>query len=245
MSRSTYLIAGLFGSFAVSCFALVLAPQAQLGGLQPRFTEEDGKISDIYPVNQSGIAEQGRRIYAREGCVYCHTQQVRDPQTGLDILRGWGERRSVARDYLYDSPPFLGSTRLGPDLSNAGSATWRNEAKGATAPAKRDARWHLLHLYSPRELVSETNHPPYRYLFEERKVSGERSANALNLTGKDAPGAGFEVVPTEEAEALVGYLLSLDRNAELPEAKALPAAGAAPAPAAAANAAPAQPAPAQ
>jgi len=243
MSRSTYLIAGLFGSFAVSCFALVLAPQAQLGGLEPRFTEEDGRISDIYPVNQSGIAEQGRRIYAREGCVYCHTQQVRDPQIGLDIVRGWGERRSVARDYLYDSPPFLGSTRLGPDLSNVGSATWRNEAKDATSPPKRDARWHLLHLYNPTSLVSESNHPPYRYLFEKRKISGEGSADALNLSGKHAPESGMEVVPTPEAEALVGYLLSLDRNAELPEAKALPAAGAPAAPAP--EAAPAQPAPAQ
>lgn len=243
MSRSTFLIAGLFGSFAVSCFALVLAPQAQLGGLQPRFTEEDGKISDIYPVNQNGIAEQGRRIYAREGCVYCHTQQVRDPQIGLDIERGWGTRRSVARDYLYDSPPFLGTTRLGPDLANVGSADWKNESKGAAAPVKRDARWHLHHLYSPRALVSETNHPPYRYLFQKRKISGQRSAEALDLTGKDAPAAGMEVVPTAEAEALVGYLLSLDRNAELPEAKALPVAGATAAPAPAA--APAQPAAAQ
>ncbi len=235
MSRSTHLIVGLFGSFAVSCFALVLAPQAQLGALQPRFTEEDGKISDVYPIDQSGIALQGRRIYAREGCVYCHTQQVRDTQIGLDVARGWGARRTVARDYLFDTPPFLGSTRLGPDLSNVGATTWRNETVGGTAPVKRDARWHLLHLYDPTALVGETNHPPYRYLFSERKISGQRSVDALNLAGKSAPAAGYEVVPTPEAVALVGYLLSLDRNADLPEAKSLPAAGvsaAQPAPAA-------------
>ena len=193
MSRSTYLIAGLFGSFAVSCFALVLAPQAQLGGLEPRFTEEDGRISDIYPVNQSGIAEQGRRIYAREGCVYCHTQQVRDPQVGLDIIRGWGERRSVARDYLYDSPPFLGSTRLGPDLSNVGSATWRNEAKDTTTPPKRDAAWHLRHFVELREGAM-------LHLVEHELAAGEHAhlGNAL-LHAHVADGASLSHVRVQDA----------------------------------------------
>lgn len=229
MSRSTNLIAGLFGSFAVSCFALVLAPQAQLGGLQPRFTEEDGKISDVYPIDQKGIALQGRQIYAQEGCVYCHTQQVRDPQMGLDIARGWGTRRTVARDYLFDTPPFLGTARIGPDLANVGSPNWRDEAKGSPAPEKRDAQWHLLHLYSPNVIVRDTNHPPYRYLFNKRKISGQRSGNALHLPAGEVS-EGMEVVPTAAAEALVGYLLSLDRTAELPEAKPLAPTGAASAP---------------
>jgi cytochrome c oxidase cbb3-type subunit 2 len=63
----------------------------------------------------------GREVYIREGCYYCHTQQVRDPQNSSDLERGWGMRRSVARDYIYENPPLLGSVRIGPDLANIGS----------------------------------------------------------------------------------------------------------------------------
>jgi cytochrome c oxidase cbb3-type subunit 2 len=238
MSRSTNLFIGLFASFALSCVATVLIPQAQLGALQPQFTDDDGKPTDIYPIDTAGIVEQGRKVYISQGCIYCHTQQVRDPHMGTDILRGWGTRRTVARDYIYDSPALLGTVRLGPDLANNGSSEWRNEAKGDTLrPAKRDAAWHYLHLYNPKAIINESIHPPYRYLFEKRKISGERPLDALNLVGKEMPAQGYTVVPTSEAEALVGYLLSLDRSFGLPEAKTvLPSA---PATAGASTAAPA------
>ena len=35
--------------------------------------------------------------------------------------RGWGKRRSVARDYLFVDRPMLGSLRIGPDLANVGT----------------------------------------------------------------------------------------------------------------------------
>lgn len=220
MNRSLPLFSWIIISFALSCYALVIIPQQQIGGLQPHFTDDEGKITDIYPVENRGVVEKGREVYQSEGCIYCHSQQVRDVQNGTDIERGWGERRTVARDYIFERPPFLGSTRLGPDLANVGSAKWRNEAlDDPRKPAKRDAAWHLLHLYAPTTVITESNMPPYRYLFEKRKISGERSADALNLTGKDAPDDGYEVVPKSEAKALVGYLLSLDRNHPLPEVK--------------------------
>lgn len=226
MSRSSYLFAGIFGSFAVSCFALVLVPQMQLGNLQPQVDEEAG---DIYPVKN---VQKGREVYAAEGCIYCHSQQIRDPQNGLDIERGWGTRRTVARDYIYASPPFLGSIRLGPDLANAGAKEWRNEDtdEDRTAkPVRRDEAWHYLHLYEPQILVAESNMPPYRYLFEKKRISGERSLDAIDVKVED----GYQIVPKAEARQLVDYLLSLDRTHPLKEAKspAAPAAGAPAAPA--------------
>ena len=231
MNRSIQLYAGVIGSFALSIVALVLLPKAQIGALQPQTTEDEGKITDVFPIENRGIAEKGREVYAANGCYYCHSQQVRDPQNGLDLERGWGERRTVARDYLFEQPPFLGKTRLGPDLANVGSAKWRNEPEDESRkPKKRDAAWHLLHLYAPRTVITESNMPSYRYLFEERKISGQRSADALPVAARG--GIDYEVVPKTEAKALVGYLMTLDRSHPLKEVKSLAVAAAAPAPAA-------------
>jgi cytochrome c oxidase cbb3-type subunit 2 len=230
MKSSLSLFALIIGSFALSCYALVVIPQKQIGGLQPHFTEEEGKVVDPYPVRNRGVAERGRQVYKSEGCIYCHSQQVRDVQNGSDLERGWGERRTVARDYVFEQPPLLGSTRLGPDLANIGSAKWRNESTDPDdkrKPVKRDAAWQLLHLYEPQAIIKESNMPPYRYLFQTRKISGQRSADALNLTGDDAPDDGYEVVPTAAAKDLVGYLMSLDRSHALPEVKSTAPAAAA------------------
>jgi len=230
MNRSSYLFAGIIGSFALSCYALVIVPQKQIGDLQPQFAEDEGKIVDIYPIENRGTIKAGRAVYASEGCIYCHSQQIRDEQNGTDIARGWGTRRTVARDYIFENPPLLGSMRLGPDLANVGSDKWRNEAVDEDPlykPAKRDATWQLLHLYAPQSIVKDSKMPPYRYLFEKRKISGQRSDEALKLTGEDAPEPGWEIVPKPEAKQLVSYLQSLDRSHPLNEVKS-----AAPAPAA-------------
>lgn len=60
--------------------------------------------------------------------------------------------------------------------------------------------------------------PSFRDLFVVRKIQGQRSDEALDLKGTDAPKAGYEVVPTAEAKDLVAYLLSLRHDYPLPEA---------------------------
>lgn len=128
--------------------------------------------------------------------------QIQIVPTGPDIARGWGKRRTVAQDYIYDEPVLLGSLRVGPDLANA----------GVRLP---DRNWHLRHLYSPRVEVKGSLMPPYRYLFKLRKTGRQPSPDALQLPEAFAPPAGFEVVPTPEAGALVAYLLSLRADAVL------------------------------
>jgi cytochrome c oxidase cbb3-type subunit 2 len=210
MSRSPKLFTGILASFALSCFAVVLVPNSQIGRLQP---EWDQDTNTVYPVRN----DQGREVYVAHGCVTCHSQQIRDPQNGEDIARGWGARRTVARDYILDDAPLLGSSRMGPDLSNVGSKDWRNEAKDdPRRPQRRDAMWHYIHLYNPSSVVRETNMPPYRFLFEKQKVTGQRSLDALPVETE----AGYQVVPKPEAVKLVKYLLSLDRSYPLKEVKA-------------------------
>lgn len=123
------LLLGIFGTFAFSWAGLTMIPNAQIGHLDPQ-TDEEG--NDPYPAPKSGMADRGRRIYAANGCGYCHSQQVRPDYAAADIDRKWGERRSAPRDYLFERPNLLGKMRTGPDLANIGK---RAPAEDENAPA--------------------------------------------------------------------------------------------------------------
>jgi len=85
--------------------------------------------------------------------------------------------------------------------------------------------------------------PAYRFLYDKRRITGERSADALQLSGGDAPPAGWEVVPTYDAKCLVAYLMALNQSHPLKGIRSVggaPAAG--PSPAAGAQAASPSPA---
>jgi cbb3-type cytochrome oxidase cytochrome c subunit len=149
---------------------------------------------------------------------------------GPDIARGWGKRRTVAYDYLFDSPVMLGSQRIGPDLANAGMRL-------------PDANWHLRHLYAPRLEVKDSTMPSYRFLFEKHRIERSASPDALSLPAELAPPSGYEIVPTPEAAALAAYLVSLRADAplfEVPLTVASPAAEMNAPPAASATNAPAK-----
>jgi cytochrome c oxidase cbb3-type subunit II len=140
-------------------------------------------------------------------------QQVRHGETGADIKRGWGERASYARDYIRDKSTLIGQSRLGPDLRNVGARGY------ATA--------EYLHtiLYAPASVAPGTNMPAHAFLYEVRSLAGNQpSYKAIKLPSKYAPGAGFEVVPTARAEALVAYLSSLKDTYDYPTERSLNAA---------------------
>ena len=269
MNNGLLLFFGIFLSLGGSFWALLLAPQVQIGRAQPVLLETTGAT---YPSPRTGVAQQGAEIYRAQGCVECHSQQVRQSGVnfevwladtgnaqrqlavtmnqlkiadanrliaqapvkllggltmleasgiasqltngeakgqvvlatlGSDIQRGWGKRATVTQDYLYDNPVQLGSLRVGPDLANYGTRA----VPSALA---------LQHLYSPQSTMPKSMMPPYRYLFNKRKMAdGEkRAANALPAMVEP----GYEITPTPEAEALVAYLMSLDASASLAEA---------------------------
>jgi cbb3-type cytochrome oxidase cytochrome c subunit len=127
------LFLGVFGIFAFSWLGLAVIPNAQIGSLNPQ-TDEDG--GDVYPSPLSGMVHRGAQVYAANGCVYCHSQQVRPEYGGADLERKWGQRRSAPRDYIFEPIVFLGKARLGPDLANVGHRPALQEAGAATpAPA--------------------------------------------------------------------------------------------------------------
>ncbi len=121
-------------------------------------------------------------------------------------------RASELRDYFGETYAFLGNTRVGPDLTNAGYRfTSRTQVH--------------MHLYQPRAVNVWSTMPSYRHLYDLRKIQGPGSNNALPLAGTAyAPAEGYEVVPTQTAEQLVDYVLSLKRDYPTPGSKALAAA---------------------
>jgi cytochrome c oxidase cbb3-type subunit II len=226
MKSNFLFFAGLFSALLISWLGVVIGSNAQLGSLAPYYDENDGST---HPEWLAGVAAQGQLEYKSLGCVACHTQQVRRPSFGSDQARGWGDRQSVARDYIYQPFPQLGLSRVGPDLTNVGDRK-----------TPYDSADLLTLLYAGAHGM-----PSYRFLFETRRlgVDAQPSENALKLTGALKPAAGWEIVPTRRAESLVGYLVNLKTTYTYPEAVPFVAKvegeGAKPAPAAAPAAAPA------
>jgi cytochrome c oxidase cbb3-type subunit 2 len=205
MNNGPLLFLGLFAAMACSWLSFIMEPQLQIGSLQQTNTVAVGDASaETYPPAPPGDAHQGEEVYRADGCAACHTQMVRPQELGSDISHGWGARRSVAEDYLFDQPVMVGSQRVGPDLANFGR---RSDVNGI-----------LMRLYDPRSLVPGSVMPAYRFLFETRKIEGAPSPGALVLPDRFAPAPGYEVVPRPEARALAAYLLSLRQDGYLFEA---------------------------
>jgi cytochrome c oxidase cbb3-type subunit II len=193
MTRISLIALGAFAIMASAICLLVLVPQSMLSSVQA-----PPQLTPYTPVQL-----QGRAIYMREGCVYCHSQQVRDPSFTTDVDRGWGTRATVPADYVYDRPHLLGTMRTGPDLINVGQRL-------------PDLDWHLIHLYDPRSLVEWSTMPAFPYLFERKAPSAVGpNDRVLTIPGPRAP-QGVVVVATPEAIALSEYLISLNRQYPVP-----------------------------
>jgi len=286
------LFLGIFGTFAFSWVGLTVIPNWQIGSLNPQSDEEG---TEIYPQPQSGMFQRGAHVYAANGCVYCHSQQIRADYIANDIDRKWGDRRSAPRDYIFQRPVFLGKMRspsgagatqgtaaspaappaaspspatasatshgtspaaaASPNASPPALGQMANTAPGGSTPAAPSAQtpgapypiqtanlppmysaaWHHVHLFAPRSINPDSNMPSYRFLYRTRRITGERSADALQLRGSDAPPDGWEIVPTFDAKCVVAYLMGLNQSHPLKEVRSVggaPATGGAPSPAA-------------
>ncbi len=135
-----------------------------------------------------------------------------------------------------------GSSPVAPSAQTPG-APWPIQTEGL--PPMYSAAWHHIHLYSPRSINLDSNMPSYRFLYEKRRISGERSADALQLSGSDVPPEGWEVVPSYDAKCLVAYLMALNQSHPLKGLRSTGGASApGPSPAAAAQGASPAPSPA-
>ncbi len=220
MKPHRYFTLGLVLAFGLPWLVMVVGPHAAMRHLEPiPYGEADFESAFVpensyFPPGRAGLVAQGYRVYAQEGCAYCHTQVIRPTYAGRDRWRegwtgrgpGWsGEepptevRETMPLDYLGERYAFLGVQRIGPDLANYG---WR---------IKDEATVHRQ-LYDPRSVHSWSVMPAFQHLYEVRRRDGQGSDEALKLEAKHAPPEGYEVVPGDKAKALVSYLRTLRKD---------------------------------
>lgn len=91
---------------------------------------------------------RGQRLYAQDGCAYCHTLQVRF--TRADEWRFGPPTQAWETQQEY--PQMWGTRRVGPDL--------------AREAGKRPEDWQLAHLFNPRYVVPGSVMPAYAWMFD-------------------------------------------------------------------------------
>ena len=144
----------------------------------------------------------GRDLYIREGCVGCHSQQIR-------MLRAEVQRYgpySLASESVYERPFLWGSKRTGPDLTRVGE--------------RYSDEWHRIHLRNPRVVVPESNMPGYLWLAQQPVKSDDigdrmRALRTLGVPYTDAQiaAAAQALQGKTEEDAVVAYLQGLGTGA--------------------------------
>lgn len=140
------LMTGVVGVWVFAALMTWLLPVADE-------TDRDATIlSDTSRTYAAGSVEAiGRDLYISEGCIECHTQQVRP--IGSDVGLG---PVSIAGDYAHEDPALLGTSRFGPDLMHyAGRVEFFDKVIVEA------------HLSNPRSVVPWSTMPSYAYLSGE------------------------------------------------------------------------------
>jgi cbb3-type cytochrome c oxidase subunit I len=129
------------GFFALSFLVLAILPGKELA-------DEIKRVAPVTMPTLTASEQRGRVIYGREGCAYCHTEQIRS--LAADVRRFGAP--TEAWETKYDYPQLWGTRRIGPDLSREFNLHPRD--------------WQLTHLYNPRLVVRDSVMPPYPWLFD-------------------------------------------------------------------------------
>jgi cbb3-type cytochrome oxidase cytochrome c subunit len=190
--RMSYVVASVCG---VAFFALSVA---LLGVWPGRVLEnQTRRMSPEHPLELTAAERRGRGIYSREGCAYCHTQQVRYVEA--DMARFGAP--TLAWETRWDYPHLWGTRRIGPDLARQ-SGTHTSD-------------WHFAHLYSPRAVVADSVMPAYPSLFEGAPDRPRQEARDL-VAYLESLGRAREVAgPEGEARARAACNCATDEMAQM------------------------------
>jgi cbb3-type cytochrome oxidase cytochrome c subunit/cytochrome c553 len=188
----SYVVASVAG------VAFFLMSVSLLGIWPGRVLEEQSRaMSPEHALGLTASEHRGRAIYGREGCAYCHTQQIR--YVHADITRFGAP--TLAWETRLDYPHLWGTRRIGPDLARVGSI--------------RSEDWHYAHLYAPRSVVPDSVMPAYASLFDGSADRPRQSARDL-VAYLESLGRAREVAgPEGEARARAGCNCEDDEMAQM------------------------------
>lgn len=147
--------------------------------------------SDLFRT-RTAMEEAGRQLYISNGCVYCHTQSIRNFDWGL----GAG-RVAQAGDYSQDIPILLGSQRTGPDLSQEGG--------------EHPDDWHVAHFFNPRYTRPLSVMPPFAFLNDMELEQLITYVQSLGLKHADAR---MERQRYWKQEAIKAYEAGIEANVD-------------------------------
>ncbi len=194
------LVITAFAVYVLLSVIIAVAPAVEMKNVQPLPTQP--------PLSE--IELKGLKMFVKENCMACHTQQVRN----IEMDKVWGDRPSMPSDYYYSkqrlgfwqqSASLLGSERTGPDLTNAGKRQ----------PGKE---WHLLHFYNPRIVVKESIMPAYPWLYEEKTESAIAPEDVVVPVPEPfRQNKNTKVVATDDLLHLIAYIQTL-KQAPIPGA---------------------------
>lgn len=168
--------------------------------------ENNAPLPDYEPLSEQAFL--GKKSFIANGCVACHTQQVRN----VDMDKVWGKRPGIAADYASikrtdfwrNTATLMGTERTGPDLTNVGTR-------------QPSMAWNLLHLYQPRAVVENSIMPAYPWLFEIKNEVDEDEVEVI-VPEEYRKGINGKLIASQEVLNLVAYLQSL-KQTPLPDGK--------------------------
>ena len=164
---------------------IVVVSIAGLVQIVPLFFQHSTTEPSPGVVPYTALRLAGRDIYQREGCVGCHSQQIRTLRSEVERYGPY----SLAGESVYDHPFLWGSKRTGPDL------------------------WHQIHLNNPRDVVPESNMPAYPWLAKNSANADTIASHMVAMrrlgvpyTDEQIANAPKELEGKTELDALVAYL---------------------------------------
>ncbi|MFN4173986.1 MAG: cbb3-type cytochrome c oxidase subunit II [Parachlamydiaceae bacterium] len=149
---------------------------------EPVKSLEELKGKGLGFLSRKELISMGEKIYAEQGCWYCHTDQTRTLIQDV-VLNGsdsFPAPPSSANEYIYQSITFPGTKRNGPDLSRTG--------------VKRPSRdWHKSHFWAPKTQSKGSIMPSFRHFFD----FDPRGTSRIEMG-----------VPNQRFEAIFQYLMT-------------------------------------
>ena len=98
MNYGPLIFLAAFFALASSWCGFVLTPQLQIGRLQQ--TNAIGSAATPYPRGAARAGAAGLEVYRANGCAYCHSQQVGQTGTLLEVAlteAGTNQAATIAR----------------------------------------------------------------------------------------------------------------------------------------------------